>query len=105
VLPKLQGGVVEPGHYGLELVFLPESAETLWYRFDYEVAFMVWDGVLTVHWADGEQRTSTRLARRDLVQIPAGQTFRLANNAVGTVRAAAMLGTPAPAADLWTSGN
>src|SRR6266516_1298628 len=40
VLPKQQGGLVEPGHYALELVYVPEATETPWYRFDYEVAFM-----------------------------------------------------------------
>jgi mannose-6-phosphate isomerase-like protein (cupin superfamily) len=105
VLPRAQGGVVEPGHYSLEMVYLPESAATLWYRLDHEVAFMVWDGVLTVDWADGERQASARLARRDLVQVPVGQEFRLVNNAVGTLRAAAILGTPSPAPDLWTSGR
>jgi mannose-6-phosphate isomerase-like protein (cupin superfamily) len=105
VLPRAHGGVVEPGHYSLEMVYLPESAATLWYRFDHEVAFMVWDGVATVEWADGERQASARLGRRDLVQVPAGQEFRLTNTAVGTLRAAAILGTPSPAADVWTSGR
>jgi mannose-6-phosphate isomerase-like protein (cupin superfamily) len=104
VLPKTQGGVVEPGHYSLEMLHVPESASTPWYRFDYEVAFMVWDGVLSVDWTEADQQVSTRLARRDLVQVPPGQTFRLRNAAVGTVRAAAMIGTPTPPANLWSPG-
>jgi hypothetical protein len=66
---------------------------------------MVWDGVLSVDWADGDQRASTRLARRDLVQVPPEQEFRLRNSAVGTVRAAAIIGTPTPTTDLWRGGR
>jgi mannose-6-phosphate isomerase-like protein (cupin superfamily) len=105
VLPRAQAGVVEPGHYSLELVYLPESASTPWYRFDYEVAFMVWDGTLGVEWAEAEQQATARLAQRDLVQVPAGQEFRLRNDAVGIVRAAAIIGTPSPAADAWARGR
>lgn len=105
VLPKQLGGVVEPGHYSLELMYLPESTQTGWYSFEYEVAFMVWDGVLTVEWAFEGERAASRLGTRDLVQIPAGQAFRLANEAVGTVRAAAIIGTADPAADLWASAH
>jgi hypothetical protein len=96
---------VEPGHYSLELLYLPESASTPWYRLDFEVAFMVWDGVIGVDWADAEQHSAARLARRDLVQVPAGQEFRLRNTAVGVVRAAAIIGTRAPDPDLWESGR
>lgn len=108
VLPKDQGGVVEPGHYSLEMVYLPEATDTPWYQFDYEVAFMVWDGTLSVEWADPDgdgQRATSRLARRDLVQVPAGQPFRLSNQAVGTVKAATIIGIPTPAAEFWTSGR
>jgi hypothetical protein len=105
VLPRSQGGVVEPGHYSLEMVYVPESAATPWYRFEHEVAFMVWDGVVSVEWSDAAERASARLAKRDLVQVPPGQQFRLRNEAVGTVRAAAMIGTPTPAPDMWASGR
>ncbi|MBV8719267.1 MAG: cupin domain-containing protein [Chloroflexi bacterium] len=104
VLPKAQGGIVEPGHYSLEMVSLLQSAATPWYRFDFETAFMVWDGVLSVEWADdGDEQATARLARRDLVQVPAGQKFRLRNDAATVVRAAAMIGNPLPPADLWRS--
>jgi hypothetical protein len=39
------------------------------------------------------------------VQVPAGQVFRLLNDAVGTVRAAAIIGTPDLAADVWTTAR
>jgi mannose-6-phosphate isomerase-like protein (cupin superfamily) len=104
VMPRAQGGIVEPGHYSLELVYLPESAATPWYAFDVEVAFMVWDGVLTVDWAESLEEATARLAKRDLVQVPPGQKFRLRNDALGSVRAAAIIGTPTPDPDLWTGG-
>ena len=105
VMPRAQGGVVEPGHYSLEMVYLPASSATPWYEFDIEVAFMVWEGVLSVDWAESSEEASTRLGKRDLVQVPPGQRFRLRNDAVTTVRAAAIIGTPTPDANLWSSGR
>jgi mannose-6-phosphate isomerase-like protein (cupin superfamily) len=107
VLPRKLGGVVEPGHYSLEMLYLPESVATNWYQFDFEVAFMVWEGVMTVEWAaeQNEARAAARLAKRDLVQVPPGQAFRLANEGVGSLRAAAMIGTADPSMELWTSGR
>jgi hypothetical protein len=105
VLPRAQGGIVEPGHYSLEVLYLPHSIATPLYRFDFEVAFMVWEGVLTAEWAEADQQASARLAARDLVQVPAGQQFRLRNDAAATVRAAAIIGTPTPPAGLWSPGT
>jgi mannose-6-phosphate isomerase-like protein (cupin superfamily) len=105
VLPGEQGGRIKPNHYSLEMLYLPDGARSGWYRFDDEVAFMVWDGLLTVEWADGQEHPSARLARRDLVQVPPGQAFRLVNDGVGTVRAATMIGTATPPADLWESAS
>src|SRR5206468_3633435 len=101
VFPSALGGVVAPGHFSLEMVYVSEGASTPWYRFDHEVAFMVWDGVLTVEWAEAQEQAAARLARRDLVQVPEGQLFRLRNDGVGSVRAAAIIGTSSPAADRW----
>ncbi|GAC1328007.1 MAG: hypothetical protein NVSMB2_27330 [Chloroflexota bacterium] len=102
VLPRDQGGRVDPGHYALEMIALPEGARTPWYRFEYEVAFMVWDNLLGVEWSDGSATATTQLARRDLVQVPARQSFRLTNQAVGLARAAAILGTTTPAPTRWS---
>src|SRR5919199_3801063 len=64
VLPGAQGGRLEPVHYSLEMVYLPEGCRTPWYRQAAEVAFMVWDGLLGVEWAsDAGERAATRLAR------------------------------------------
>lgn len=105
VLPKEQGGRVEPGHYSLEMLHLPSGARTGWYRFDYETAYMVWGGVLTVEWADQDGKATTNLAQRDLAQVPAGQTFRLVNDGAEVAKAAAIIGTMTPEASLWATGR
>jgi hypothetical protein len=103
VLPKAQGGSVEPGHYCLEMVYVPSGSRSPVYCFPYETAFMVWSGVLSVEWhnQDGRGGSAARLGQRDLVQIPAGQAFRLANDGADVARAAMMIGTPTPPEGLW----
>jgi mannose-6-phosphate isomerase-like protein (cupin superfamily) len=101
----LPGGPVEPGHYCLEMVYLPSGSRSPLYCFEFETGFMVWSGVLGVEWqgTDGADTSAARLGQRDLVQIPAGQAFRLTNDTADVVRAAMMIGTPTPPADFWES--
>jgi len=103
VVPRAQGGAVDPGHYSLEMVQLLAGTNSPWYRAAYETAFMVWSGVLAVDWQNENERdqSTVHLGPRDLVQIPAGQAFRLANHGAEIARAAIMIGTPTPPDDLW----
>jgi mannose-6-phosphate isomerase-like protein (cupin superfamily) len=103
VLPRDQGGLVDAGHYCLEMLFLPPGARTGWYRQEFELAFMVWQGVLGVEWADGSDQSSEWLSRRDLVQVPPGQRFRLFNDGPNQTQVAAMVGTAAPPQDIWAA--
>jgi quercetin dioxygenase-like cupin family protein len=107
VFPRELGGSVEPGHYCLEMVHLPSSSRSPVYCFAYETAFMVWNGVLTVEWQEHESEAgcTAHLSQRDLVQIPAGQAFRLANGGADVVRAAMMIGTTSPSADMWRAAG
>ena len=63
---------------------------------------MVWDGMLRVDWRDETDNASAGLGKRDLVQVPTMQTFRLTNPGMQAARAVAMLGTPTPRRDLWS---
>jgi hypothetical protein len=101
VTPPDQGGLVEPGHYCLEMLHLGSQGCTDWYTHEFEVAVMVWDGVLSGEWAEAGQTASARLAARDLVQVPAGQQFRLRNDGPRPVQAAAIIGTATPPPNLW----
>jgi mannose-6-phosphate isomerase-like protein (cupin superfamily) len=102
VMPKELGAPVESIRFSLEVVHLPARTVTPVYQFDdYEVAFMTWSGLLAVefteagaHAGPGAQRT--QLGPRDLVQVPPGQPFRLANHGAATAVASATWGTPAP---------
>ncbi|HLH25325.1 MAG TPA: cupin domain-containing protein [Chloroflexota bacterium] len=106
VMPRALGGVVEPLHFSLELLHLPVGAATPNYRHEYETAFMVFEGVLDVAWTDGgDEAAEARLGPRDLVLVPAGQRHALRNSDLGPALAAAILGTPAPAAGLWRAGD
>lgn len=102
VLPPEQGGLVAPGHYSLEMLHLSPGGVTDWCTQQFEVAFMVWDGVLGVEWSAGGQVASARLATRDLVQVPAGERFGLRNDGPKPVQAAAIIGTATPPPDLWS---
>jgi quercetin dioxygenase-like cupin family protein len=102
MLPKANGGFVDPGHFSVEMLHLSEGCETPWYQLEHEVAFMVWDGMLRVDWRDETDEASAGLGKRDLVQVPPMQTFRLTNPGMQAARAVAMLGTPAPRGDLWS---
>jgi mannose-6-phosphate isomerase-like protein (cupin superfamily) len=105
VLPVEQGGVVPSIRFGLEFLYLPEQAETLTYAFDHEVAFMVWQGQLAIDYLDGGDAVTALLGERDLVLVEPGQRFRLRNGGAGTVKVAATLGSPTPAARRWTDGE
>lgn len=105
VMPRAQGGVVEPQRFSLEMLVLPEGARTLEYELDHEVALMVWEGTLGAEFHDGPDRAETRLGGRDLLMVYPGQKFRVWNASVGAVRCVAVLGTASPSPDLWSSGR
>jgi mannose-6-phosphate isomerase-like protein (cupin superfamily) len=100
VMPAGCGAPVESIRFSLEMLQLPSGAATPVYQFDYEVALMVQAGLLTVEFV-GLESEATQLGLRDLVQVPAGQPFRLANDGAAIVRASAAWGAPDPAADRW----
>jgi mannose-6-phosphate isomerase-like protein (cupin superfamily) len=105
VLPAAQGGVVPSIRFSLEFLYLPELAQTLAYRFDHEVSFMVWEGQVEVEYLDDGPSARALLGPRDLVLAEPGQRFLLRNAGAGLAKVAATLGRPDPAADRWTSGN
>lgn len=105
VLPVEQGGVVPSIRFSLEFLYLPAQAESLTYRFDHEVAFMVWDGQLAVEYVDGDRSAGVVLGKRDLVLVEPGQVFRLYNAGGGTAKVSATLGTATPAAARWRAGS
>jgi mannose-6-phosphate isomerase-like protein (cupin superfamily) len=105
VLPVEQGGVVPSIRFGLEFLYLSEQAETLTYVFDHEVAFMVWQGQLAIDYLDGSDSAGALLGARDLVLVEPGQRFRLRNGGAGTLKVAATLGSPTPAARRWIDGE
>jgi mannose-6-phosphate isomerase-like protein (cupin superfamily) len=104
VMPAGHGAPVESIRFSLELVHLPSGAASPVYEFADEVAFMVWNGLLTVEFAATDTE-STHLGPRDLVRVPAGQPFRISNDGAAVATASAAWGTPAPAAGRWTAAT
>lgn len=102
VMPAGYGAPVESIRFSLEVVHLPSGAAAGVYEFDEEVAFMVWDGLLTVEFpGSGSGSEHAQLGPRDLVRVPAGQPFRIANPGAAVATASAAWGTPAPRPDRW----
>ena len=101
-MPAGHGAPVESIRFSLEVVHLPSGAASPVYEFADEVAFMVWNGLLTVEFT-GTGTESTQLGPRDLVRVPAGQPFRISNDGAAVATASAAWGAAAPAANRWTA--
>ena len=106
VLPASQGGIVEPGHFSLQMVHLPANAQAEMRACDYDVVFMVWSGNLAVTQFSGpvagSRESAARLSAFDLVRILPGNEAHITNRGAGLASAAMVIGTPSPDPDQWT---
>ena len=103
VMPADQGGVVQPGHFSLQMLFLPPGTTLPPVRRDHDVALMVWQGQLEAAISDDGQAVTTSLGPLDLLRIAPGQQAGVRNSGPGIMQAAVAIGSAAPAADLWTA--
>lgn len=104
VMPAAQGGVVEPGHFSLQMLHLPPAAALRTYRWDYDVALMVWQGQMEVNVREGDSEASTRLGPLELLRVSPGQETQIRNSGPTAIQAAVAIGTSAPPSDHWTTG-
>ena len=102
VVPKSQGGRVEPHHYAVEIHYLPPDTQLPLRRQSCEEALMVVEGWLNVAWEDDSgERACARLGRRDLVLMPPGQQYQLSNTDPAPVRFVLGIGDPACPEPVW----
>lgn len=95
VAPSSTGGRVEPIHYAVEIQYIPPGAELPLARQPCETAIMVTEGRIDITWEDSAgERASTRLGVRDLVLIPADQTYVIANKEPASARLIQCVGDP-----------
>jgi mannose-6-phosphate isomerase-like protein (cupin superfamily) len=99
VMPVAQGGVVEPGHFSLQMTYLPPRTELPARAWDHDVALMIWRGQVEAT-VRSDRTLEVRAGPLDLVRVRAGDEVVISNQGPVTAQLATVIGSSEPSA-LW----